>query len=158
MRFRKGEADIWSIIFIGLLIWGLYSYFHKEKGSSTYSDNKSDNAGELFGGDKKIDRDEAIDSHWDEIKENLNGSETINACYSSVHCYDLDADISGGSVESIYFPNGGYLYFDADIDENGYASDFDKEGREWDFSIDMDSSMVDEAIDAWASSNNYEIR
>ena len=57
----------------------------------------------------------------------------------------------------IYFPNGGYLYFSADIDEGGNASDFDQNGDSWDFTIDMDSSVIDDAIYDWASDNEYTI-
>lgn len=105
-----------------------------------------------------IDRIDAISDHWDEIREYLNGSETIEACSSSSgNCYDLDAEISSGEVEQIYFDNGGYLYFSATIDSDGSASDTDVNGNSWDFSIDMDSSMVDDAVQEWADYNGYEI-
>ncbi len=47
----------------------------------------------------------------------------MEACsQDSGSCYDLDADISDGVVERIYFPNGGHLDLDgAEIDEDGYA-------------------------------------
>lgn len=112
----------------------------------------------LFSNEESISRDDAIAEHWDEIKEYFTTTETIQVySYQVGNTYDLDADISDGTVETIYFPNGGYLYFSADIDENGHASDFDYEGREWGFDIDMDSSAIDEAIEEWASDNEYEI-
>src|SRR3990172_9875248 len=47
-----------------------------------------------------ISRDDAISDYWDEIKDYLDGSETIEACSStSGNCYDLEADISRGGVE-----------------------------------------------------------
>ncbi len=108
--------------------------------------------------DKTIDRVDAIYDHWDEIREYVNGSETIEACSSSSgNCYDLDADISSGSIEQIDFENGGYLYFSAEIDSDGNASDTDVRGDSWDFTVDMDSSMVDDAIQEWADYEGYEI-
>lgn len=107
---------------------------------------------------KTISRDEAIGSYWDEIKDYVDGTETIDACSSeSGNCYSLDADISNGAVEQIYFSNGGYLYFSADIDESGNASDIDQNGNSWDFTIDMDSSIIDDAVNDWASDNGYMI-
>jgi hypothetical protein len=111
-----------------------------------------------FLGQSTISRYDAISENWDEIKEYLSGTETINACSEeSGNCYDLDADIENGLINEIYFPNGGYLYFGADIDSNGEASDFDQNGDAWDFTLDMDSSLVDDAVSDWASNNNYEL-
>ncbi len=105
---------------------------------------------------KTIDRDDAIYKYWDEIKEYVRGTETIDACSNeSGNCYSLDAEISDGQVEMIYFPNGGYLYFSADIDESGNAFDFDQNGNGWDFTIDMNSSIIDDAIYDWARDNDY---
>ncbi len=43
-----------------------------------------------------LTRDEAIEGYWDEIKDYLDGTETIDACSEeSGNCYSLDADISG---------------------------------------------------------------
>lgn len=107
---------------------------------------------------KTVGRDEAIENHWDEIKDYVDNTETIDACSSeSGNCYSLDADISNGAVEQIYFSNGGYLYFSADIDEGGIASDIDQNGNGWDFTIDMDSSIIDGAVSDWASDNDYTI-
>lgn len=108
--------------------------------------------------DKEISRDDAISDYWDEIKDYVDGTETVNVCSSeSGNCYDLDVDISSGVIEEMYFRNGGYLYFSADIDENGEASDYDQDGNEWDFSVDMDSSFIDDAISEWSSDNEYTI-
>jgi len=103
-----------------------------------------------------LDRDKAIDYYWDEIKEYVDGTETIDACsFESGNCYSLDADIYNGQIETIYFPNGGYLYFSADIDKSGNAFDIDSDGNSWDFTIDMDSSIINDAIDDWAYYNDY---
>ncbi len=136
-----------------LIVILLFSTHHRENvntESNFFSDSNFDS--------NTISRSDAIDSDWDSIKEYLNGTETANACSAeSGNCYDLDADISNGTIDEIYFSNGGYLYFGADIDSNGDASDFDEDGNEWDFSFDMNSSLVDDAISEWASENNYNV-
>jgi len=154
MNKRGGNILIWILI-VGAIV----AFFIFRDG-----DEKSyNNSGYLFGRqniifEKTLDRDEAIYNYWDEIKDYVNGTETIDACsWGSGNCYSLDADISNGQIEVIYFPNGGYLYFAADIDENGNASDFDREGNSWDFTIDMYSSIIDDAIYDWASDNGYTI-
>jgi len=115
---------------------------------STYDSNQTD-----------ITRQDAIDNHWDEIKQNLNGTETINACSDeSGNCYDLDADISEGSINQIHFANGGSLDFSADIDETGSASDSDVNGNGWTFTVDMSSSLVDSAVEEWAQNNGYTVQ
>jgi hypothetical protein len=107
----------------------------------------------------EISRDDAISDHWGEIRPHLNGSETVEACSSeSGNCYDLEADISDGAIDTIHFQNGGYLSFSAEIDSDGSASDSDKDGNDWDFTLDMNSSIVDEAISQWASENDYTIQ
>lgn len=57
-------------------------------------------------------------------KEKPDGTYTVEACsQNSGNCYDLDADISDGVVETIYFPNGGHLDMDgAELDEDFSAS------------------------------------
>jgi|GEM_PF-1753155 hypothetical protein len=108
--------------------------------------------------DNNLSRDEAIDSYWDEISEYVDGTETIEACSDeSGNCYDLDADISNGHLETLYFNNGGYLSFYTDFDSDGDAYDTDDEGRGWSFRLDMDSSMIDDAVTDWASDNDYTI-
>jgi hypothetical protein len=96
-----------------------------------------------------ISRTVAVSQHWDEIKEYADGSETVQACSES-GCYDLDADISSGIIETLHFPNGGYLMLSADIESDGSASDADERGRLWSFTLDMDSAVVDEAVREWA--------
>jgi hypothetical protein len=101
---------------------------------------------------------EAIESYWDDIKEYVNGTETVEACYQgNGNCYDLEADISDGTITTLYFNNGGNLDFSADIDESGEASDTDDRGNDWEFTIDMDSSLISDAVDDWASNNDYTI-
>lgn len=59
-----------------------------------------------------------------EYKEKPDGTYTVEACNQNTgNCYDLDADISDGTVERIYFSNGGHLDLDgAELDEDGNAS------------------------------------
>ena len=47
----------------------------------------------------------------------------------------------------------GYQLFSADIDEDGSASDVDQRGRYWEFALDMDSAVVDDAVREWAQAN-----
>ena len=133
-------------------------FFFRDDNEKSYNDSGYRSGRQSIISEKTLSRDEAIESYWDEIKDYVNGTETIDACsYESGNCYSLDAEISSGQVEMIYFPNGGYLYFSADIDEGGNASDFDQNGDSWDFTIDMDSSVIDDAIYDWASDNEYTI-
>ena len=103
-----------------------------------------------------ISRYDAIADYWDEIQEYLDGTEEIEACSDS-GCYDLEADISDGYITTLYFNNGGYLDFYAGIDNSGYAYDSDDELNDWEFSISMNSYFVDNAIEEWASDNDFEL-
>jgi len=104
-----------------------------------------------------IDRDEAIDEHWDEIKEYVDGSTEVEAySYDSGNYYSLDADISNGEVDQVYFPNGGYLHsLGAEVDSGGSASGYDQEYRDWEFEVD--DSLIDDAVEEWAQDNDYEL-
>ena len=136
------------LIFLAIVVLSTAGTFSQRESRFSYREAESE--------ERTIDRDDAIYDHWDEIKEYFTATETIQAySYQAGNTYDLDADISNGTVETIYFPNGGYLYFSANIDENGHASDFDYTGREWGFDIDMESSAIDEAIEEWADANDY---
>ena len=164
MEDRDGIIG-WLVI-LGLVFW--WGSSHEKKtaepaaapsfgipaGRSSYSPSYS------VGSDNvTLSRDEAIADHWDEIKEYLNGSETIEACsLQSGNCYDLDADISSGSIDTIHFPNGGWKNLAGDVDSDGSASDMDNDGDSWDMNLDMNSSSVDDAIQEWADSNGVEIR
>lgn len=152
MNKRVGNILIWILIVGAIAAFFLF----RDDNEKSYNDSGYRSGGQSIIFEKTLSRDEAIESYWDEIKDYVDGTETINACSSdSGNCYDLDADISNGQVEEIYFPNGGYLYFSANIDEGGNASDYDQNGNGWDFSIDMNSSMIDDAVSDWASDNGY---
>ena len=93
--------------------------------------------------------------HWDDIKEFVNGSESIEACsLESGNCYELEAELSSGVIDTLHFNNGGWLNLAADVDSSGSASDVDDRGRSWDFSLDVrSSSLVDSALEEWSSAN-----
>jgi len=108
---------------------------------------------------RALSRAAAIERYWDEIKEELNGTSPVEACSSlRPNCYDLDAAISGGSILMVRFPNGGYLRLSADIDERGSAADTDQDGTRWEFTLDLDEDIVDEAIEAWARRKGFTIQ
>lgn len=96
------------------------------------------------------DMESLAHDHWDEVREYISGSETIEACSDS-GCYSLDADISDGTIETVYFPNGGCIYPDAEINDDGTAEGYGSDDRYWEFQVDMDSSLVQDAISGWVS-------
>lgn len=103
-----------------------------------------------------MDRYDALADNWDEIKDYINGTETIEACSdSSGNCYDLDADLDNGDVDTIYFPNSGYLYFGAELNSDGEADGYDDDGNYWTFQVDED--LIDDALYEWASDNAIEL-
>lgn len=108
--------------------------------------------------EKIIDKDTAIEQYWYEIKYLVNGTENIDACSEdSGNCYSVDADIYNGTIDRIYFSNGGDIEIGMEIDSDGEASGFDYERRAWAFTVDMDSSIINDALEVWANNNNYEI-
>jgi hypothetical protein len=100
---------------------------------------------------RTISRDDALSNHWDEVCDYISGTEEIEACVIGGGCYALEADIIGCNIDTVYFANGGFLDVSAPIDEYGNASTFDTRGRLWDFTLDMQSFIVDEALEDWAS-------
>src|SRR3989338_968368 len=111
MRENRGNILIWILIIGAIAAFFLF----RNGGEKNYNDSGYRSGRQNIISEKTLSRDEAIESYWDEIKDYIDGTETIDACSSdSGNCYDLDADISNGQVEEIYFPNGGYLYFSAD--------------------------------------------
>lgn len=147
----------WALI-IGVILVATGTFSGNDSSSvsspSSYSNSSYDSSS-----GKTIDRQDAIDEYWSDIKQYVSGSETIEACSSeSGSCYDLEADISDGAIDQIYFTNGGYLHFSADIGSDGSASDTDQNGNNWDFTLDMNSSIVDSAISQWADANGYTVQ
>ncbi len=84
--------------------------------------------------------------NWDIVREYIDGTETIEACSDS-GCYSLDADISYGYISTVYFPNGGYISPDAEIDSDGHASGYDSDGNDWSFEVD--ERILEDAIENW---------
>jgi hypothetical protein len=118
-------------------------------------------------GKKPISLNKAVEKYWDDIRNYINGTITIKACrgyYPNDDCYDVEADILNGYIKKIYFRNGGNLSFDASLNQNGEAQDFDKYDNLWYFSIeepypsgDDEYSIIKEGIKLWAKDNNYVI-
>jgi hypothetical protein len=136
--------------FGGKVLGGLFGGSSDYSSAGSYSDYDEDSS-------QTISYDEAIDNYWDDIQDYVDGTETVEACYDYSNCYDLDADISSGYLETLHFNNGGYLSFYAEFDDGGYASDTDDEGRDWEFTLDMNSPTVEDAVSNWASDNEYTI-
>jgi len=150
-KLENGNGTGWIVLIILILIFSFNGDRREEKRKYIGIDEETRK-------EKTLERDEAISDYWYEIKDYVDGTETINACSSeSGNCYDLDADISSGVIDELYFDNGGYLYFSADIEDDGSASDYDQNGDSWDFYVDMDSSIIENAIYDWASDNDYTI-
>jgi hypothetical protein len=114
-------------------------------------------------GKKLISLNAAVEKYWDKISSYINGTINIEACrgfYPNDDCYDVEADILNGYIKKIYFRNGGSLSFDANLNQNGEAQDFDKYGNLWYFSIEEpygEDSIIREGIKLWAKDNNYVI-
>jgi hypothetical protein len=90
-------------------------------------------------GKKLISLNKAVEKYWDKINNYINGTILIKACrgfYPNDDCYDVEADILNGDIKKIHFRNGGSLSFDASLNQNGEAQDFDKYGNLWYFTIE----------------------
>ena len=51
--------------------------------------------------------------------------------------YDLDVEVEDGRVTEIQFPNGGWISADEELDEDGNATVYDDEGREYSVHVDQ---------------------
>ena len=148
---NSGAGHGWLLLIIALILYGVFSRESSQDSAIAPSSRQAQHSRARDA--ESLSRDEAIESHWDEICEHLQGSEAVEACdMGSGNCYELDADISSCAIETVHFPNGGFLSVFATIDDSGSASDFDSRGRMWDFTLDMNSSLIDQAIDDWAAS------
>lgn len=139
-------------ILIILLIVGSAVFRHPNKidevrGTSAYNSSYSSERR----AHRTIDYDEALDDHWDEIKEYINGTESIDVySHKSGGNYTLDADISNGEVEIIHFENGGYIYINADLNSDGTGEGYGA-GDYWD--VEVDPSIIENGAEEWASDN-----
>lgn len=162
---EKIKKYIVNFIILGLIIIFLVWTFKDDNKQSESAKLKLYSSSQYYSNNKYynnydseiISRDDAIDDYWSDIRDYLSGTETIEACRVSGNCYDLDADIYTGIIDTIYFYNGGHLNFGVEIDEDGYANEYDQNGDEWEFFLDMDSSLVDDAVEEWAEDNDYTV-
>lgn len=145
-----------AVIFIILLIVGsvIFNQSNKEEERQSYPTYTSEYRSQGRNS-RTIDYDEALDNHWDEIKEYINGSEAIEV-YSqeSGSYYTLDADISSGEVESIHFPNGGWIYINAELNSDGTGEGYGSDSY-WD--VEVDSYLIEDAAEEWASDNGFSL-
>jgi len=106
-----------------------------------------------------VSRDDALERHWDEIREFLAAKVPLEACNtSSGRCYALYADFASGKIGRAHFPNGGTIEIGEQIGSDGGAFGFDARGTGWEFLLDMDSTAVNDAVQQWASVNGYTVR
>ena len=148
METESKDSSITTYIVIGLILIG--AIFWGNSGTTPdYSEEYSDYAEE-----QTIDSYDAKLDYWDDISEYLDGTHTIEACSdSSGNCYDVDAEISSGDIQMIYFANGGYLdIYGGDVDYDGTASG-DSDDDYWSFQVS--DSDIDEAVQDWADYNDY---
>jgi len=144
MSEKIGEI-IGGLVIVGLIGFAIFGHDSSSPSSSygryeDYDDSSYvDNSEDMY--------DTAYD-HWDEVREYISGTETIDACSDS-GCYSLDADIYNGVIDTVYFSNGGYISPDAYIESDGSASGYDSDGRDWTFEVDTGSSLVEDAIQEW---------
>ncbi|MEN9338104.1 MAG: hypothetical protein RIQ41_418 [Candidatus Parcubacteria bacterium] len=151
------------LFFLGLLIALIHGVFTDDSVPQAYQSQESSYSQPLYQdtysrpsfATHRISYDDALDEYWDEIKEYINGTETIEVySYESGNYYTLDADISNGEVESIYFPSGGYIYINADLNSDGTGEGYGSDSY-WD--VEIDSYLIENAVEEWASDNGYEI-
>lgn len=150
---------LFIIIFI-LLFYILFNPFIKQHFNKSQIPNSNSNRNDTKinidnGDENTISRDEAISDYWNEIHSYLSGTTYLEACYDYSKCYYLESDITRGYLETLYFPNGGNLNFTAEIDNEGEAEEYDENHKAWDFKLDMNSDIVDDAVNEWADSEGY---
>lgn len=156
---KKSYIKYWLPgLFVLLIIIGFATNNGDSSSVSPRYEDRNVNYYDDYSNDTIIYYSEAISYYWDEVREYINGADIVEACTDS-GCYSLDADIYSGYIETIYFPNGGYLYFGALIDENGYADGYDQNGNYWSFYFDIESSsLVEDAAYDWAYDYDYELK
>lgn len=148
MESEETNSPWGTIITIIVLVVLGFWIFGGDKSSSSSS------GGNYYDSENVIDQYDAKSDYWDDIAEYLDGTYTIEACSdNSGNCYDLDADISSGDIDTIYFSNGGYLdIYGADVDSDGSASG-DSDEDYWTFQVD--DSDIDQAVEDWADYEGY---
>ena len=154
----------WTLALIGISI--MLIYLSGSIGSSVENRTNTDNStiNENINVDAEnektvITQRQAINDHWEEIKEYINGTGTVKACYDfDNHCYFLKVDLKSGQITYMYFPNGGYLRFDVvELDREGLGEATSDDDRDWSFDLDLDNDAVYGAITEWADNANFTI-
>ncbi len=143
-----GQIIGWIVVGFFIVI-GLYG--SGNSGGSWSGADYSDSYNDSYDAQKTVDRYDALSDNWDDIKDYLDGTYTVEACSdNSGNCYTLDADISSGDIETLYFPNGGYVNIGAEVNSDGEADGYDDsdDGDYWTFQVD--ESDIDEALEEWA--------
>lgn len=129
-RIKYFTKIVFSIVVIGLIGWAMAGAFNSD--SNDYNLKESSNNNSRILGSPSYFETDFEDEYYEEEKERPDGTYTVEACsQNSGNCYDLDADISDGNVDTIYFPNGGYLDVDAELDEDGYGEGSSYNGDNW---------------------------
>jgi hypothetical protein len=148
MDSENNSSSVTIFIVVGLIILGAI-FWGNDSSSSDYGGYDED-----YPRQKTIDTYDAKSDYWDEIKEYIDGTYTVEACSEdSGNCYDLDLDTNDGYTDTLNFSDGGYIYISTEIDSNGRASDYDDDGDYWD--ITLSDSDIDDAVEEWASDNEY---
>ena len=146
------------IIFCALFYIIIYALLYSYKAPQTVQQSEDPTTEEeADDGRTHISKDEAIKYDWDEIKQFIEGEEKIEVCNSDLdNCYLLEVTIRGGDVQKVYFPNGGHIELTAELDNNGEAEAYDDgRGYLWSFKINMNSSLIENAIEGWSKLNDY---
>lgn len=106
-----------------------------------------------------ITRQDALNKYWYYIAPYIKGTESVQA-YSaqSGSTYTVDADLSGGFVDSIDDGQGDQLNFTAELKADGTASGDDQFGNNWEFTIDLaNSPIIADAVAEWAAATGHKI-
>lgn len=125
------EGSGWAVIIVILLLAYFGGFFGgKDNSSETdYYDSYESYSPSVLSDSTSYE--EEYEEEFD-----LSGSFTVEACnQESGSCYDLDADLDGYMVNTIYFPNGGHLDFDDGYCEELYCYGTDEEGTDWEFTV-----------------------
>ena len=146
-----------KIIIFSLIVFVLICFFIQSQ-TKQYSNPSNIKIESEINEDKKlISKEEVIKYSWSEIRQFVEGEEVIEVCNSDLDkCYDLEVSILGGDIMEIHFTNGGYIKLTAELDKNGEAEAYDDDrGYLWTFKINMDSTLINNAVVNWAKLNDY---
>ncbi len=125
--FIKGVG---TIALWGAAIFGFIWIFDSDSDSSSGNSSVNPYVDDYFADYDPPDPD------FEDYKEYID-ADSVEACSDS-GCYDLDADVSDGEVDTIYFNNGGYRELDAEFDEDGYGYGTGSRGDEWEVRVSED--------------------